>query len=254
MRRLPDGVDGPRVLPAPRARRRARGRAARGGPRRRRPHAPRGRRTDDAALHGPARGHLAGSLVLARAVAPGDRLRRHRSGSDGRARPFARVRDVARWVRDELELLGVTGHVKTSGARGLHIYLPMRPGTPFEAGQLFCRLIASRRRGPAPRRGHRRARRQAPRSVARSTSTACRTAFGKTLACAYSARASASPGVSTPLAWKELDRAFDPRAFTIRTLPGRLRDVGDLWARAAQGEGDRSGRRARPRPRASIAT
>ena len=38
--------------------------------------------------------------------------------------PFSRVRDVARWVRDELQLLGVDGHLKTSGARGLHIYLP----------------------------------------------------------------------------------------------------------------------------------
>ena len=53
--------------------------------------------------------------------------------------PFARVRDVARWVRDELDTLGVTGWLKTSGASGLHIYLPMRPGTSFETGMLFCR-------------------------------------------------------------------------------------------------------------------
>ena len=45
--------------------------------------------------------------------------------------PFSRVRDVARWVRDELQLLGRHGQVKTSGASGLHIYLPMRPDTRF---------------------------------------------------------------------------------------------------------------------------
>jgi DNA primase len=53
---------------------------------------------------------------------------------------------------------------------------------------------------------------------------------GKTLACAYSARASDYAGASTPLAWQELDDRLDPRAFTIRTLPERLRQVGDLWA------------------------
>jgi bifunctional non-homologous end joining protein LigD len=53
---------------------------------------------------------------------------------------------------------------------------------------------------------------------------------GKTLACAYSARASDYAGASTPLAWDELDDDLDPRAFTIKTLPERLREVGDLWA------------------------
>jgi bifunctional non-homologous end joining protein LigD len=55
--------------------------------------------------------------------------------------------------------------------------------------------------------------------------------FGRTLASAYSARASAFAGVSTPLTWNELDAGkLDPRDFDIRALPGRLRDVGDLWA------------------------
>ena len=148
----------------------------------------------------------------------------------------SRVRDVARWVRDEVELLGVTGHLKTSGARGLHIYLPMRPGTPFEAGQLFCRLIASVVAGRHPDAA------TVERAVKRRDPTAVfldclQNGFGKTLACAYSARASAFAGVSTPLAWKELDRAFDPRAFTMRTLPGRLRDVGDLWAPLRKAKG-----------------
>jgi bifunctional non-homologous end joining protein LigD len=151
--------------------------------------------------------------------------------------PFARVRDVARWVRDELASLGVDGHLKTSGARGLHIYLPMRPGTPFEAGQLFCRLVASVVAGRHPDAA------TVERAVKRRPASAVyldclQNGFGKTLAAAYSARASAFAGVSTPLAWAELDDGkLDPRDFTIRTLPGRLRAVGDLWAglRAAAG-------------------
>jgi len=53
---------------------------------------------------------------------------------------------------------------------------------------------------------------------------------GKTLACAYSARASAFAGVSTPLTWKELDEKPKPQDFTIDTMPARIAAVGDLWA------------------------
>jgi len=64
---------------------------------------------------------------------------------------------------------------------------------------------------------------------------------GKTLACAYSARASDYAGASTPLAWDELDDRLDPRAFTIKTLPARLREVGDLWAPLVRAAGHASG-------------
>jgi bifunctional non-homologous end joining protein LigD len=150
---------------------------------------------------------------------------------------FARVRDVARWVRDELEALGVVGHIKTSGARGLHIFVPMRPGTSFEAGQLFCRLIATVVAGRHPEAA------TVERAVKRRDASAVyldclQNGFGKTLACAYSARASAFAGVSTPLTWQEVDdRKLDPRQFTVGTLAGRLRDVGDLWARLRRAKG-----------------
>jgi bifunctional non-homologous end joining protein LigD len=54
--------------------------------------------------------------------------------------------------------------------------------------------------------------------------------LGKTLATAYSARASEYAGVSTPLTWDEVAPGLDPRAFTIRTAPARFRAVGDRWA------------------------
>jgi bifunctional non-homologous end joining protein LigD len=53
--------------------------------------------------------------------------------------------------------------------------------------------------------------------------------LGKTLATAYSARASDFAGVSTPLSWKEIDGTFDPSDFTIRNAPARFRITGDLW-------------------------
>ena len=53
---------------------------------------------------------------------------------------------------------------------------------------------------------------------------------GKTLASAYSARATDYAGVSTPLTWEEVDRGVRREDFTIRTVPARVREMGDLWA------------------------
>ena len=54
---------------------------------------------------------------------------------------------------------------------------------------------------------------------------------GKTVAGVYSARARPQPTVSTPLDWTEVDDGLTPEAFTIDTVPQRLRERGDLWAR-----------------------
>jgi bifunctional non-homologous end joining protein LigD len=55
--------------------------------------------------------------------------------------------------------------------------------------------------------------------------------LGKTLATAYSARASDYAGVSTPLLWKEVFEDLDPHDFTIVSAPRRFEKVGDLWAK-----------------------
>jgi len=54
------------------------------------------------------------------------------------AATFATVLDVARWVRDELTRLKVPAFPKTSGSSGMHVYIPMPPGTSYESGMLFC--------------------------------------------------------------------------------------------------------------------
>ncbi len=61
--------------------------------------------------------------------------------------------------------------------------------------------------------------------------------LGKTLATAYSARASDYAGVSTPVTWQEVDKGFDRKAFTIETVPARLKTVGDLWATLRKSKG-----------------
>jgi bifunctional non-homologous end joining protein LigD len=142
--------------------------------------------------------------------------------------PFGAVLDVARWVRDELAILGVTGFPKTSGADGLHVFVPMPPATPYEAGLLFAQIVATMVAAKHPKVA----------TVERAVRSRGKRVYvdylqniqGKTLACAYSARASDYAGASTPLAWDEIDAGVNPRDFTIRTLPDRIAAVGDLWA------------------------
>ena len=148
----------------------------------------------------------------------------------GEDTPFARVLDVARWVRDELAALKVPAVPKTSGSRGIHIYVPMPPGTSYESGQLFCQIVATVIAARHPKVA------TVERTVrARPRGTVyvdyLQNILGKTLATAYSARASAFAGVSTPLEWAELDGKLDPREFTIVTAPQRFAEKGDLWAR-----------------------
>jgi bifunctional non-homologous end joining protein LigD len=143
--------------------------------------------------------------------------------------PFERVLDVARWVHDELGALGVTGYPKTSGSRGLHIYVPLPTHTLYESGMLFCQIIATviATRHPKVATIERMVRRR-PRGTVYVDFL--QNIEGKTLATAYSARASDYAGVSTPLTWKEVAGQIDPHDFTIRTALARFRKVGDLWA------------------------
>jgi bifunctional non-homologous end joining protein LigD len=144
--------------------------------------------------------------------------------------PFSRVLDVARWIRDELASLEVPAVPKTSGSSGLHIYIPLPPHTSYESGLLFCQIVATVISARHPKVA------TVERAVkARGRGTVyvdyLQNIQGKTLATAYSARASDFAGVSTPLRWEELDTRLDPRDFTIVTAPARFREVGDLWAR-----------------------
>jgi bifunctional non-homologous end joining protein LigD len=141
--------------------------------------------------------------------------------------PFKSVLDVARWIRDELDALGAKGWPKTSGSDGLHIYVPLPAGTPYDAGMIFCQIVATVVSQKHPRVA------TVERAVAargkRVYVDFLQNILGKTLASAYSARASDYAGVSTPLSWKEVDAGVDRREFTITSMPARLANVGDLW-------------------------
>ncbi len=142
---------------------------------------------------------------------------------------FAQILDVARWVHEILERVGVNGYPKTSGSEGLHIFIPLPEGTPYDAGLLFCQIVATMVAAQHPKVA------TVERMVKRRQAKTIYVDYlqniqGKTLACAYSARASAFAGVSAPLTWTEVHESPAPQDFTIDTMPARIAAAGDLWA------------------------
>jgi bifunctional non-homologous end joining protein LigD len=142
--------------------------------------------------------------------------------------PFHRVLDVARWVRDELEVLKAPGFAKTSGSGGLHVYVPMPPDTPYGAGLLFAQIVATivSRKHPKAATVERSLKARGQRVYV----DYLQNGLGKTLASAYSARANDFAGVSTPLTWDEVEEGVRPQDFTVRNIADRLEAAGDLWA------------------------
>ena len=140
---------------------------------------------------------------------------------------FDTVLDVARWVHDELERVGAVGFPKTSGADGLHVYVPMPKNTPYEAGRIWAQIVATMVATKHPKVAT--VERTVSKRGAKVYVDYLQNIEGKTLACAYSARASEYAGASAPLTWDEVHRGVDRRDFTIATLPARLKEVGDLW-------------------------
>lgn len=144
---------------------------------------------------------------------------------------FQRVVDVAHWVKEELDTLQLRAALKTSGATGLHIVVPLVKGTPETAARLAAELIATAvaQRHPKEATIGRVVRTRAPNSVYVDYLQNIR---GKTVAGVYSARALPGAPVSTPLRWEELTDDLSPMDFTIENVPERIAHLGDLWGRA----------------------
>ena len=141
---------------------------------------------------------------------------------------FSQILDCAEWVEEELDRVTVQGFPKTSGSEGLHVFIPLPSGTPYEAGMLFCQIIATMIAAKHPKVA------TVERMVKRRKDGTVYVDYlqniqGKTLACAYSARGSAFAGVSAPLTWKEVRQRPKPQDFTIDTIHARVDKVGDLW-------------------------
>jgi bifunctional non-homologous end joining protein LigD len=147
--------------------------------------------------------------------------------------PFSRVVEVAGWVKEELDALGLAAAPKTSGKRGLHVHIPLAARTPADAAGLLAQLVATRVATRHPKEA------TVERSLrARPKGTVYvdfgQNDVGKSVAAAYAVRPTPTATVSTPLDWSELTPGLDPARFTLKTVSERLAEVGDLWGPAMQ--------------------
>jgi bifunctional non-homologous end joining protein LigD len=140
---------------------------------------------------------------------------------------FPSVIEAVLAAKTVLEEMALPAFCKTSGATGMHIYIPLAPRFTHEQARelahLVCLLVnrghpdlTSLERSPAKRKG-------------RVYLDYLQNRQGATMAAPYALRPREGAPVSTPLEWKEVTAKLDPREFTIRTVPERMARKGDAW-------------------------
>jgi bifunctional non-homologous end joining protein LigD len=139
---------------------------------------------------------------------------------------FAATSQVALWLKEMLDGLGLASYVKTTGRTGLHIYVPITRKLDYHATHSISETLA------------RFLEQQHPKEVTTEWAVDKRkgkvfadynqNVRGKTLASIYSPRVLPWAAVSMPLRWDEVGKVF-PTDFTILSAPDRLLKVGDLW-------------------------
>lgn len=140
---------------------------------------------------------------------------------------FENVIRVARVTGEVLDEINARGYLKTSGKRGLHIYVPLGARYDYDQAKEFAQLInmavhrrlpelTSLERSPKKREG-------------KVYLDYLQNRKGQTLAAPYSVRPKDGAPVSTPLGWEELERKFSPEQFNIGTIFARLEKIGDIW-------------------------
>ncbi|HEU0192351.1 MAG TPA: DNA polymerase domain-containing protein [Mycobacterium sp.] len=139
---------------------------------------------------------------------------------------WPQILDVAAVARTVLEDHGLTAWPKTSGSRGFHIYARIAPRWPFAQVRLAAQAIAREVERRAPRIATSRWWKEERQGVFVDFN---QNAKDRTVASAYSVRATGDARVSTPLCWDEV-AGCDPAAFTIATVPDRFAEMGDPWA------------------------
>ncbi|MGC2653038.1 MAG: DNA polymerase domain-containing protein [Mycobacterium sp.] len=139
---------------------------------------------------------------------------------------WRQILDVALITRAVLEDYGLTPWPKTSGSRGFHIYARIAPQWPFSKVRLAAQTVAREVERRAPELATSRWWKEEREGVFVDFN---QNAKDRTIASAYSVRATADARVSTPLLWEEVPDCR-PEAFTIETVPQRFAEIGDPWA------------------------
>jgi bifunctional non-homologous end joining protein LigD len=142
---------------------------------------------------------------------------------------FARVRETALAVRAALDELELPSYAKTTGSKGIHVYVPIARGPTqkevwtlakalaFALAQRHPRLITAEYQIAKRPKGH-------------VLVDYNQNAWGRTLASIYSLRPRPRASASAPVTWEEVERGVEIDDFRIDNLPARVAELGDLWA------------------------
>ncbi|HEY7679310.1 MAG TPA: non-homologous end-joining DNA ligase, partial [Terriglobia bacterium] len=141
---------------------------------------------------------------------------------------YERIVEAAQLVRQKLDLLELEGYPKTTGGRGMHIYVPVEPVYAYEQTRSFAEILARWLASQRPDLF------TTPRPVARREKGKVyfdylQNGFGKTISAPYVLRAYPGAPVATPLAWHEVAPGLLPTRFHIRNALDRFAQVGDLF-------------------------
>jgi bifunctional non-homologous end joining protein LigD len=149
---------------------------------------------------------------------------------------FETVRETALVVRDTLKALKMPAYAKTTGSKGIHIYVPIVRGPTqkevWSVAKEIARLLAS----------------EHPKLITAEYVISKRprgrvlvdynqNAWGRTLASIYSIRPTPKASVSTPVTWKEIEGGIKIEDFRIDNVPARVRKLGDLWKPVLENKG-----------------
>jgi bifunctional non-homologous end joining protein LigD len=149
---------------------------------------------------------------------------------------FDRVRETACVVREALDALKMPNVAKTTGSRGIHVYVPIVRGPTqkqvWTFAKEFARVMAARNPGLITAEYV-----KAKRPEGRVLVDYNQNAWGRTLASVYSVRPRPRATVSTPVTWDEVTRGFTIEDFRMDNVPTRVAALGDLWAPLTRSRG-----------------
>jgi bifunctional non-homologous end joining protein LigD len=141
---------------------------------------------------------------------------------------FDHVLETARVVHDALSSLKMPSLVKTTGSKGLHIYVPIVRGPVQKQVWTFAKALTQQLASSHPSlitAEYRVAKRPHGRVLVDYNQNA----WGRTLASIYSVRPRPEATVSTPVTWKEINQGIRIENFTLKSVPKRIAKLGDLW-------------------------
>jgi bifunctional non-homologous end joining protein LigD len=141
---------------------------------------------------------------------------------------FDKVRTVALHVRDLLSALKIPSYAKTTGSKGIHVYIPIVRGPRQKEVWAFAKAVAlelESRHSDVITAEYRKVKRPYGRVLVDYNQNA----WGRTLASIYSVRPTPFAGVSMPVTWEELEKKVKIEDFRLDNAVARLKKVGDLW-------------------------